>query len=147
MVQRRVNRASEDAEELTHVSLQAILLADSFATKFRPITLERPKVSSFHFNFHFYVFGLLYLMINWTNLLYFMQIFFILIVCLLCSIDWLEETPEKNYIDKNYWCLWVYKIIHFLLMLFIWLFFPFMIDCLIGVNLSTYCWELKLNIW
>lgn len=44
MVQRRVSRASEDAEELTHISLQAILLADSFATKFRPITLERPKV-------------------------------------------------------------------------------------------------------
>lgn len=37
--------AAEDAvEELTRVPLQAILLADSFATKFRPITLERPKV-------------------------------------------------------------------------------------------------------
>ncbi|CAI9102454.1 OLC1v1000729C1 [Oldenlandia corymbosa var. corymbosa] len=36
---------SEDSvEELTRVPLQAILLADSFATKFRPITLERPKV-------------------------------------------------------------------------------------------------------
>ncbi|GER55176.1 translation initiation factor eIF-2B subunit epsilon [Striga asiatica] len=35
----------EDAdEELTRVPLQAILLADSFATLFRPITLERPKV-------------------------------------------------------------------------------------------------------
>lgn len=44
MVQRKVSRAAEDAEELTHVPLQAILLADSFATKFRPITLERPKV-------------------------------------------------------------------------------------------------------
>ncbi|XP_051122313.1 uncharacterized protein LOC127245460 isoform X2 [Andrographis paniculata] len=31
-------------EELTRVPLQAILLADSFATLFRPITLERPKV-------------------------------------------------------------------------------------------------------
>lgn len=35
----------EDAEEeLTRVPFQAILLADSFATLFRPITLERPKV-------------------------------------------------------------------------------------------------------
>ncbi|KAL6566007.1 hypothetical protein OROHE_005062 [Orobanche hederae] len=35
----------EDADaELTRVPLQAILLADSFATLFRPITLERPKV-------------------------------------------------------------------------------------------------------
>ncbi|KAL2504619.1 Trimeric LpxA-like enzyme [Abeliophyllum distichum] len=35
----------EDAEEeLKRDRLQAILLADSFATKFRPITLERPKV-------------------------------------------------------------------------------------------------------
>ncbi|KAL3649373.1 hypothetical protein CASFOL_005776 [Castilleja foliolosa] len=35
----------EDAEEeLTRVPLQAILLADSFNTLFRPITLERPKV-------------------------------------------------------------------------------------------------------
>ncbi|KAL3838343.1 hypothetical protein ACJIZ3_022934 [Penstemon smallii] len=31
-------------EELTRVPLQAVLLADSFATLFRPITLERPKV-------------------------------------------------------------------------------------------------------
>ncbi|KAJ7973419.1 Translation initiation factor eIF-2B subunit epsilon [Quillaja saponaria] len=37
-------RVSEDPEELTRVPLQAILLADSFTTKFRPITLERPKV-------------------------------------------------------------------------------------------------------
>ncbi|XP_021772330.1 translation initiation factor eIF-2B subunit epsilon-like [Chenopodium quinoa] len=44
MVQRRPSKAAEDAEDLTHVPLQAILLADSFATKFRPITLERPKV-------------------------------------------------------------------------------------------------------
>ncbi|VFQ70966.1 unnamed protein product [Cuscuta campestris] len=36
---------SEDAEDdLTRAPLQAVLLADSFATKFRPITLERPKV-------------------------------------------------------------------------------------------------------
>ncbi|PRQ24526.1 putative nucleotide-diphospho-sugar transferase [Rosa chinensis] len=38
------SRASEDPEELARVPLQAILLADSFTTKFRPITLERPKV-------------------------------------------------------------------------------------------------------
>lgn len=37
-------RVSDDAEELAHIPLQAILLADSFAQKFRPITLERPKV-------------------------------------------------------------------------------------------------------
>lgn len=37
--------ATEDSvDELARVPLQAILLADSFATKFRPITLERPKV-------------------------------------------------------------------------------------------------------
>ncbi|GAB4835383.1 hypothetical protein Ancab_000293 [Ancistrocladus abbreviatus] len=45
MVQRKGStRAPEDPEELAHVPLQAVLLADSFATKFRPITLERPKV-------------------------------------------------------------------------------------------------------
>ncbi|XP_023521967.1 translation initiation factor eIF-2B subunit epsilon-like [Cucurbita pepo subsp. pepo] len=38
------SRVSEDSEELARVSLQAVLLADSFTTKFRPITLERPKV-------------------------------------------------------------------------------------------------------
>ncbi|XP_068317556.1 uncharacterized protein [Pyrus communis] len=38
------SRVSEDPEELARVPLQAILLADSFTTKFRPITLERPKV-------------------------------------------------------------------------------------------------------
>ncbi|KAK8546463.1 hypothetical protein V6N13_067685 [Hibiscus sabdariffa] len=37
-------RVSEDQEELARNPLQAILLADSFATTFRPITLERPKV-------------------------------------------------------------------------------------------------------
>ncbi|XWS42663.1 hypothetical protein CRYUN_Cryun16bG0033500 [Craigia yunnanensis] len=37
-------RVLEDPEELARHPLQAILLADSFATKFRPITLERPKV-------------------------------------------------------------------------------------------------------
>ena len=43
--------AAEDAvEQLTRVPLQAILLADSFATKFRPITLERPKVSCLCFS-------------------------------------------------------------------------------------------------
>ncbi|KAK7337851.1 hypothetical protein VNO77_18438 [Canavalia gladiata] len=35
---------SEDPDELVRVPLQAVLLADSFTTKFRPITLERPKV-------------------------------------------------------------------------------------------------------
>ncbi|XP_047337894.1 translation initiation factor eIF-2B subunit epsilon [Impatiens glandulifera] len=46
MVQKKgAGKASEDAEEeLTRAPLQAILLADSFAQKFRPITLERPKV-------------------------------------------------------------------------------------------------------
>ncbi|CAI0387211.1 unnamed protein product [Linum tenue] len=38
------SRVTEDAEELARNPLQAILLADSFTTKFRPITLERPKV-------------------------------------------------------------------------------------------------------
>ncbi|BFG37078.1 hypothetical protein CerSpe_233520 [Prunus speciosa] len=38
------SRGSEDPVELARVPLQAILLADSFTTKFRPITLERPKV-------------------------------------------------------------------------------------------------------
>ncbi|KAL0005735.1 hypothetical protein SO802_013296 [Lithocarpus litseifolius] len=37
-------RFSEEPEELARVPLQAILLADSFTTKFRPITLDRPKV-------------------------------------------------------------------------------------------------------
>ncbi|KAL3616417.1 hypothetical protein CASFOL_039807 [Castilleja foliolosa] len=37
-------RGEDVEEELTHVPLQAILLADTFATLFRPITLERPKV-------------------------------------------------------------------------------------------------------
>ncbi|XP_068665360.1 uncharacterized protein [Aristolochia californica] len=44
MSQKRTSRISEDPEELAHIPLQAILLADSFAQKFRPITLERPKV-------------------------------------------------------------------------------------------------------
>ncbi|XP_057961800.1 uncharacterized protein LOC131153477 [Malania oleifera] len=37
-------RVSEDPDDLARIPLQAILLADSFAQKFRPITLERPKV-------------------------------------------------------------------------------------------------------
>ncbi|XP_048536754.1 translation initiation factor eIF-2B subunit epsilon-like [Triticum urartu] len=36
--------AGDDAEELSRSPLQAVLLADSFTLKFRPITLERPKV-------------------------------------------------------------------------------------------------------
>ncbi|VVA95175.1 unnamed protein product [Arabis nemorensis] len=37
-------RVSEDLEEQSRQRLQAILLADSFTTNFRPVTLERPKV-------------------------------------------------------------------------------------------------------
>ncbi len=37
-------RTTEMADYEVHVPLQAVLLADSFAQKFRPITLERPKV-------------------------------------------------------------------------------------------------------
>ncbi|MCL7033202.1 hypothetical protein MKW94_001528 [Papaver nudicaule] len=44
MAQKKGVRVSEDADELSHVPLQAVLLADSFAQKFRPITMERPKV-------------------------------------------------------------------------------------------------------
>lgn len=44
MAQKKGSRVSEDAEVLREVPLQAVLLADSFAQKFRPITLERPKV-------------------------------------------------------------------------------------------------------
>lgn len=45
MAQKRGSRvSSEDSEELARVPLQAVLLADSFTMKFRPITLERPKV-------------------------------------------------------------------------------------------------------
>nr|GLL39516.1 translation initiation factor eIF-2B subunit epsilon-like [Ipomoea trifida]GMD55934.1 translation initiation factor eIF-2B subunit epsilon-like [Ipomoea batatas] len=36
--------ADDVEEELARIPLQAIVLADSFTTKFRPITLERPKV-------------------------------------------------------------------------------------------------------
>jgi translation initiation factor eIF-2B subunit epsilon len=36
--------ATEMADYEVDVPLQAVLLADSFAQKFRPITLERPKV-------------------------------------------------------------------------------------------------------
>lgn len=43
-------RVSEDPDELVRVPLQAILLADSFTTKFRPITLERPKVNLPYYN-------------------------------------------------------------------------------------------------
>ncbi|KAH7856246.1 hypothetical protein Vadar_034440 [Vaccinium darrowii] len=44
-VKKGTARVSEDTEvELARAPLQAILLADSFAQKFRPITLERPKV-------------------------------------------------------------------------------------------------------
>lgn len=44
-VKKGTARVSEDTEVvLARAPLQAILLADSFAQKFRPITLERPKV-------------------------------------------------------------------------------------------------------
>jgi len=44
-VKKGMARVSEDTEvELARAPLQAILLADSFTQKFRPITLERPKV-------------------------------------------------------------------------------------------------------
>ena len=49
-------RFSEDPEELARVPLQAILLADSFTTKFRPITLDRPKVLSLSISLSMYVF-------------------------------------------------------------------------------------------
>ncbi|KAL8473248.1 hypothetical protein ACS0TY_030180 [Phlomoides rotata] len=41
---RGVVGGEDGEEELTRVPIQAIVLADSFATLFRPITLERPKV-------------------------------------------------------------------------------------------------------
>ncbi|XP_020570964.1 probable translation initiation factor eIF-2B subunit epsilon [Phalaenopsis equestris] len=44
MAQKKTRPSSDDPEELTRTPLQAVLLADSFAQKFRPITLERPKV-------------------------------------------------------------------------------------------------------
>ncbi|XP_072960472.1 uncharacterized protein [Typha angustifolia] len=45
MVQKKPHRSpSDDPDVLSHTPLQAVLLADSFAQKFRPITLERPKV-------------------------------------------------------------------------------------------------------
>lgn len=37
--------ADDAEEELARTPLQAIIFADSFTTKFRPITLERPKVT------------------------------------------------------------------------------------------------------
>lgn len=40
---------TEIADDEVHVPLQAVLLADSFTTKFRPITLEKPKVRIFSF--------------------------------------------------------------------------------------------------
>ncbi|KAF8017919.1 hypothetical protein BT93_H2973 [Corymbia citriodora subsp. variegata] len=40
----RARAVSDDPEDLARVPLQAVLLADSFTTRFRPITLERPKV-------------------------------------------------------------------------------------------------------
>eukprot|EP01018_Ginkgo_biloba_P038992 Gb_36377 [translate_table: standard] len=44
MAQKKGSKLSEVADDEAVVPLQAVLLADSFAQKFRPITLERPKV-------------------------------------------------------------------------------------------------------
>lgn len=44
MAQKKTQRPSADDAEVERIPLQAVLLADSFAQKFRPITLERPKV-------------------------------------------------------------------------------------------------------
>lgn len=44
MAQKRAARRAEVADDEADVPLQAILLADSFAQQFRPITDERPKV-------------------------------------------------------------------------------------------------------
>ncbi|KAF6144039.1 hypothetical protein GIB67_037712 [Kingdonia uniflora] len=44
MAQKKGGRVVSDDTEPAHVPLQAILLADSFAQKFRPITMERPKM-------------------------------------------------------------------------------------------------------
>ncbi|KAK8938162.1 hypothetical protein KSP40_PGU004589 [Platanthera guangdongensis] len=44
MAQKKTHRPSADDPEVERIPLQAVLLADSFAQKFRPITLERPKV-------------------------------------------------------------------------------------------------------
>ncbi|CAI6006396.1 unnamed protein product, partial [Closterium sp. NIES-65] len=49
MVQRRGGGGKDGATgmaEEAHVPLQAILLADSFAQTFRPITLRKPKVGA-----------------------------------------------------------------------------------------------------
>ncbi|EFJ34609.1 hypothetical protein SELMODRAFT_166978 [Selaginella moellendorffii] len=42
--QRAGRRGQEMADDEAHTPLQAILLADSFTQRFRPITMERPKV-------------------------------------------------------------------------------------------------------
>lgn len=56
------SRGSEDPVELARVPLQAILLADSFTTKFRPITLERPKVSlSLSLNIYIIIYACIYI--------------------------------------------------------------------------------------
>ena len=44
MAVKKAAKVSDLGEEESEVPLQAVLLADSFAQKFRPITLERPKV-------------------------------------------------------------------------------------------------------
>ncbi|XP_076904384.1 uncharacterized protein LOC143559806 [Bidens hawaiensis] len=41
---KKASKPEEAAEDMPHVPLKAVLLADSFTTKFRPITLECPKV-------------------------------------------------------------------------------------------------------
>lgn len=44
MAQKRGSKLAEVADDEVVVPLQAVLLADSFTQKFRPITMERPKV-------------------------------------------------------------------------------------------------------
>lgn len=44
MAQKRGSKVAEVADDEVVVPLQAVLLADSFTQKFRPITMERPKV-------------------------------------------------------------------------------------------------------
>jgi hypothetical protein len=48
MAQKRTARKAEVADDEADVPLQAVLLADSFAQQFRPITDERPKVPYTH---------------------------------------------------------------------------------------------------
>lgn len=44
MAKKGVKAVTEVADDEVRVPLQAVVLADSFTQKFRPITLEKPKV-------------------------------------------------------------------------------------------------------